>query len=472
MPASRRLAVLALSLSAAVLAAAPSAGAAPRGFSYGVAAGDVSTHSVILWARANRAGAAIVQVVRRGSFGPCRLGTGLGSAGAGIGVGARVSADRDKTVQRRIGGLDPGTSYRYRFCMGGGAHSSTGSFETAPTPNQRRTIRFAFSGDQDAVPAPGTSKPFWNNFQIWRLIRKEDNDFNVALGDLIYSDSEVPGAGGKAKTAITTPAKWRKYRINLGQKPWALARGAASYYSHWDDHEFINDFSKFENVFPESDGDVHINGKVLYKRSVKAFRDYNPVTYSARNGIYRSFRWGKNLEIFLLDERSFRSQSADYGGTCDNPPGSGNPDLAPTLPQSFRNVFAALEPQLSNPPPPQCVQRINDPSRTFLGRAQLAKFEAQVKRSTATFKVIFNEDPIQQYYAPPLYDRWEGYEAERQKLLEFLRHNVENAIFLTTDDHANFVNDARLKTLESGGPVNSGIMDITTGPVATKTNAH
>ena len=61
-----------------------------------------------------------------------------------------------------------------------------------------------------------------------------------------------------------------------------------------------------------------------------------------------------------------------------------------------------------------------------------------------------NEMPIQQYYVLP-YDRWEGYEAERQRLLAFLRDNVKNTIFLTTDVHATLVNDARLQTLEPGG---------------------
>ena len=40
-------------------------------------------------------------------------------------------------------------------------------------------------------------------------------------------------------------------------------------------------------------------------------------------------------------------------------------------------------------------------------------------------------------------------------------------IFLTTDVHATMINDARFKTLESGGPENSGIIDMTVGPVAT-----
>ena len=106
----------------------------------------------------------------------------------------------------------------------------------------------------------------------------------------------------------------------------------------------------------------------------------------------------------------------------------------------------------------------------MLGKQQLSDFEAAIKRSTATFKVIVNEVPIQQFYALP-YDRWEGYAVERRELLEFLQQNVKNAVFLTTDVHANMVNDARLQTLEPGGPVNSGITEVTTGPVATKTFA-
>ena len=77
-----------------------------------------------------------------------------------------------------------------------------------------------------------------------------------------------------------------------------------------------------------------------------------------------------------------------------------------------------------------------------------------------------NELPIQQYYVLP-YDRWEGYEAERQTVLNALSGKVKNVVFLTTDVHATLVNDARFQTLESGGPRNSGIMDITVGPAAT-----
>ena len=144
-------------------------------------------------------------------------------------------------------------------------------------------------------------------------MQAEGNDFNIGLGDTIYSDSEVPGKLNPV--ALTVEQKWGKYRLNLGEEPLADLRGAAGFYSHWDDHEFINDFSPFESVFSSGT----IDGQELYERGVKAFTDYAPVDFSSRDGLYRTQRWGKNLELFFLDERSFRSAKASKDGVCDNP---------------------------------------------------------------------------------------------------------------------------------------------------------
>src|SRR5262249_15618139 len=153
---------------------------------------------------------------------------------------------------------------------------------------------------------------------------------------------------------------------------------------------------------------------------------------------YRTERWGKNLELFFLDERSFRSAKASANGVCDNPSTPGEPDLAPTAPQSVRNVFSALVPSLANPVSQACLDAINSPNRTMLGQNQLKTFLKAVKSSTAKWKVVMNEVPIQQFYALP-YDRWEGYAYERIKLLNSLENaNVNHLVFLTTDTHASF----------------------------------
>src|SRR5215211_5553931 len=446
-PARLVLVLLVLALCAALPG---SAGAV--GFKYGVAAGDVSSTSAILWARANGKATVRLQVSRNRRF--------RGRSTKTYRLKARRS--RDYTVQRKVRRLKAGKRYWFRF-ISGHRKSRKGTFRTAPKRTRNARIRFGWTGDTDFNRAPNQSTSYWNRGGVYRRMRAERNTFNVNLGDTIYSDSEIPGRLFPIATSVRR--KWAKYKINLRNRSLAGLRGDTAFYSHWDDHEFVNDFSRRENSF---DNNVNINGQRLFKRGVKAFRNYAPVTYSRRNGLYRKFRWGRNLEVFFLDERSFRSANADANHVCDNPQ-TGKPDLGPTAPQSTRNVFGAVFPStgLSQPVSPACLATIRSPNRTYLGKRQLARFKKAVNRSTARWKVIMNERPIQQFYALP-YDRWEGFEAERQNVLKFLRDNVKNVIFLTADVHATLVNDARIQTLEQGGPVSTGIFDFTVGPAATE----
>ncbi|HSO02653.1 MAG TPA: alkaline phosphatase D family protein [Gaiellaceae bacterium] len=417
----------------AALVLAPAAAATP-GFSYGVAAGELTSTSAVVWTRSNEFG-----TVRLHLWPAPRKGMPF------VQIDLKPTAARDRVVQRRVFGLRPNTRYTYMFSTPyrRSRIAAGGEFRTAPAPGDAQTIRFAISGDADGTRDPRTGKPAYNVFQVYGRMAAERNHFNINLGDTIYSDSEVAGV----PPALTVAAKWGKYKENLGFGHLRNLRRGTGLYSHWDDHEFINDFTRAEH------------GAAIYDAGVRAFRDYAPVTYSSRNGLYRTFRWGKHLELFFLDERSFRSAKAR--GACGN-------DLAPTAPQPVRNAFAALVPSLANPVPQSCLDAIADPTRTMLGARQFAAFTRAIKASTATWKVIVNEVPIQQYYALP-YDRWEGYAAERDRLLRFLQANVRNVVFLTTDTHANFVNEVRLSTLGPGGPAGTGIWEVVTGPVATNT---
>jgi len=425
MTTTRRALACAIAVAAALPASAHAA------FDYGVAAAEVTSHSALLWTRADGPGIVQLTVTRKhGLKGTLYL---------------RASPDEDLTVQKLVNGLKPDTAYTYVFAQSG-KRSATGHFRTAPPPGRRATVKFALSGDADALGN-------YNAFQVYDRMAREHNAFNVNVGDTIYSDSEVAGA----LPALTVADKWAKYKQNLAVANLRKVRAAAAMYNHWDDHEFINDFTRDEL------------GSTIYDAGVQAFRDYMPVTYTPANGIYRSFRWGRNLEVFFLDERSFRSAKASANHACDNPQ-TGQPDLVPALPQRLRDFFGMIEPSLKQPTPAACLATLNDPGRTMLGAAQYARFTNAIRRSKATWKVVVNEVPIQQFYALP-YDRWEGYEAERLKLVHFLQAKVRNAVFLTTDDHANLVSTIKYSTLEDTGVKGSGIYEFTTGPVATRTFA-
>ena len=436
---------LLLALVATLLLAPPALAA--KGFQFGVTAGEVTSTSAVLWGKAAKSGKYTLDVARNRRFRDRALHSVV------------AQRSHDNTVQKRVKQLRPNTKYWFRFVGRRGKRSDVGTFRTAPKVKQNATIRFGWSGDQDFNPEPGKTTPYWNNGEVLARMKAERNHFNVMLGDTIYSDSEVPGRLNPI--ALSVKQKWAKYKVNLGNRSLQALRRSAAFYSHWDDHEFVNDFSPAENSF---DNNVNVNGRTLYNRGQKAFRDYAPVSWSKTGGLYRTVRWGRNLEVFFLDQRSFRSANADANGVCNNPQ-TGSPDVAPTAPQTTRNLFALVTPSLAEPVSQACLDTIRSPNRTYLGKRQLARFLKDVKNSTARFKVIMNELPIQQYYVLP-YDRWEGFEAERQRVLTELQ-GLKNVIFLSTDVHATLVNDARFQTLESGGAKNSGIMDVTVGPVAT-----
>ena len=450
---------------AAAFLLVPASSLAADEFRSGVTAGEVTNQSAIVWARTNHQAYVKAQVATDSVFQNVVAERTL-----------LASDDNDDTVQTTFAGLSPNTRYYYRYCFSGGTPcSNRGTFKTAPAPDADKTIRFAYSGDETAVAEPGQDHPFWGNFKAFASMVAEHNDFNIDFGDTIYSDPEVPGV----PPALTLGKKWAMYRTKLGLLNVQRLRSTAGLYNHWDDHEFINDFTPHENTFTASNGQViTIDPHKLYNRSVRAFRDYEPVTFTQDRGIYRSFRWGQNLQVFFLDERSFRSPKASAGHVCDNPQ-TGQPDLAPTAPQSTRNFFANLVPSLSQPVSQACKNRINSSTRTFLGKDQLDRFVYQVKNSTAKWKVVMNEVPIQQFYALP-YDRWEGYAHERVQLLKRLQTaNVNHLVFLTTDTHAALANVVRYRTLSgdvapsnvpSGTPpIDSPYQDFVIGPVGTKT---
>src|SRR5439155_10110393 len=161
------------------LAALP-AGAAAKGFKFGVTASEVSANSALVWTRADKTGKVVLDLSSDSKF-----GNGDDKHKT---LSAKSSADN--TVQTTVRGLTAGHAYRYRFHQGNNT-SAVGKFTTAPKANQAKTIKFAFSGDEDAQRAKGQSKPFYNNFQSFKQMEREGNVFNVNFGDTIYSDTEV-----------------------------------------------------------------------------------------------------------------------------------------------------------------------------------------------------------------------------------------------------------------------------------------
>lgn len=132
----------------------------------------------------------------------------------------------------------------------------------------------------------------------------------------------------------------------------------------------------------------------------------------------------------------------------------------------MRNQFPAFfPPQL----PPGCINAVNDPTRTMLGNTQKAMFKDALAHSTAKYKFVISSVSMQQAYIFP-YDRWEGYSAERNEILNFIRDNhIQNVIFLTTDEHLNMMNDVFIDRFTNPTPI---AYEFITGPIAPLTDEN
>lgn len=405
----------------------------PVAFTHGVASGDVRARSAVLWTRVDGAASLRAELATDPDFKHVRRTRTV-----------RTGEDHDFTARVVVRGLRPGTTYYYRWQQGDN-FSTVGTFKTAPERRASSGVRFAWSGDADGTRLNGV--PFFNNFEVFDAVRGEAPDFFVYLGDTIYADSVVRNLAGLGP-AVTVDDYRQAYKTNLEYDFLQTLRAGTSIYTMWDDHEVRNDFDG-QTVDP-----------TLYANGRQAFLEYSPVgplvpihdDECAADPLMRVFHWGRDIDIIIPDERSCRS--ADVEVQCQGDP-------APTLPPQLRARFGV--PEL---PPPGCLEALYDPSRTMLGARQKEAFKAALQHSRAKYKFVVNELAIQQFYALP-YDRWEGYAAEREEILNFIREQrIENVVFLTTDNHATLVNEVFIDRFTDPEPVAE---EFVTGPIATFT---
>jgi phosphodiesterase/alkaline phosphatase D-like protein len=395
---------LPLILAAAGLALAPG-GAGAAAFPDGVAAGDAGPTSALLWTRAERPGTIVVRVgATRDLHAPVARRT----------LATRAATGRVARVTIR--GLRPRTRYWFRFSRGA-SRSALGSFRTAPAAGSERRVRFSVLGGIDPAFDPGLG--------VVARAAAHAGDFTILLGDTVGAG---PGDGHAA------------YRRLLARPPVRALRAATGLYA--------------------------VPGVAEDAYGRRAFEAAVPVSGRRDTGYYRSLRWGKAVELFLLDERSYRSPPAIVPA-CDNSR-SGAPDAAPTLPDASRLEYTGFYYPLGAPVAPACLRAQRSPRRTMLGGAQLAALRRGIARSTARFKVVLSEAAMTQSYFLP-YHRWEGYEHERQKLVALLRDEVDNVVVLSAGSTGSLVGDVRLRTLEAPGVANGGFDDIGIGPAAAPT---
>jgi alkaline phosphatase D len=231
-------------------------------------------------------------------------------------------------------------------------------------------------------------------YPIFRALAQYPVDFFLFLGDTIYADHVcsgpefVPGSGFVARTLPQFHAKHRYNRADSGVQDYFRRTPV---YVIWDDHEVRDDFAG--TIDP------------LMSVGLRAFIDYFPIEPPAADPdrLYRSFRWGDLVEVFILDTRQYRSANTQLDG----------------------------------------------PGKTMLGAAQKRWLLDGVGSSTATWKFVISSVSLSVPKGGAARDSWSnangkgvpqeggtGFTVERDQILRQLRdRKVTNLVFLAADVH-------------------------------------
>lgn len=366
--------------------------ASPALLPQGIAVGDVTADSAVVWFRTE--GTVMAQV----EWEPLAVSTGA-SARVVTAKTPRfqVGPETDFTSQVRVKGLAPGTRYRYRVLIEPPgatsqrremARAAQGEFMTLPDEQTSAPVTFAWSGD---LGGQQRCRIGADGYPIFDLLRRQALDFFLFLGDTIYSDDTCPSPPNEpgADFKATTLAEYRaRHRYQRGALALRRFLETVPVYVTWDDHEVKNNFAgPFEPQMPA--------GR-------QALREYWPIASPPDDPqrLYRSVRHGADLELFILDDRQYRSLNADLDG----------------------------------------------PKKTMLGDAQLQWLLEGLRRSTATWKVIATSVPLSipkgGGATVPGYDGWAGgadgtgFERERQVMVDaIVRQPLKNVVFLAGDVH-------------------------------------
>jgi phosphodiesterase/alkaline phosphatase D-like protein/DNA-binding beta-propeller fold protein YncE len=414
----------------------------PQSLVNGVASGDVSQDSVVLWARSTFLGDVTFEYSTSPDFAEI------------AGTTTATVTDITLPVKVDVAGLTPGTEYFYRVTDAAG-DSETGRFTTAAPLGQTTGLTFGIAGDWQQAPP----------FPILSSAAERNLDFFVKLGDTIYADTETPAIPGVSQAQTLEQFRAKHSEIlspRFGLSAVSDLYATTSIFATIDDHEVVNDFAggaapgespdapdAGSSPDPLFTDDVEfVNDTQAYEDALQAYQEYHPLQdrfydtpadprTDGERQLYRSQSFGSDAALFMLDSRSFRDVQL--------PPA----DLAD---------------------PTQFLVEAFDPTRTLLGRAQVELLKQDLlaaEENGVTWKFVTIPEPIQNFGVVNAEDRFEGYAAERTEILKFINENdIDNVVFMAGDFHGTIVNNLTYQEGPGQEQIATNAFEVVTGPVA------
>ena len=407
-------------------------------FPEGVASGDPDSSSVLLWTRrapgSSPASKLTAELALDESFDKVIATQSV-----------PLSEAADWTCRVLVGGLKPAQVYWYRFTDADGNGSRIGRTITAPAENDPRGVRFAFVSCQNVnLGAQNAYRRMI--FEDEKAREEERLNFVLHLGDFIYElvwypEDKATYYDRKTRDVVRYPRGEKiddfhipvdvddyraVYRNYLHDPDLQDARARWPFVPMWDNHEYSWQGWQALQVFdgktrpaqtrkvaanqaffeyqparmakPSGPSLEHFDPPHVVDTPVTTFDEHGlgrePNNLTAINSLrgYRSLRWGRNLELIITDERSYRAEEPAGRKEAD---ALGDKDFPQFIPEEVMQILDNGRAYNGGKPPDSIRYgevtipnfRRNEAPHTILGEEQKAWFLEQLSRSKATWKI-------------------------------------------------------------------------------------
>ena len=303
-----------------------------------------------------------------------------------------VQQDRDGVGQFTLEHLIPAKKYEVKVesrLPGSKVIGATieGSFKTAPVKTEQAEITFVAVTCQEYHDRDYGSK----GFKIYEHMLRQQPDFFVHTGDVVYYDQQAKNLD---------LARWHWQRMFSFPTLMEFHKHVGSYFMKDDHDTWMND------CYP--DLKTRFMGDFTFKDGQQVFLEQVPMGKKT----YRTYRWGKDLQIWMVEGRDFRS-----------------PNRMP-----------------------------DGPDKTIWGKEQIEWFKETVQASDATFRILISPTPIIGPDRPQKVDNHANkvFYQEGEMLRKFIQ-TQPNMHVITGDRHWQYASrDSETGVLEfSCGPVSN-----------------
>lgn len=401
-----------------------------RGFTHGVASGEPSAKSVLLWTRFVGNGDSRLR---------CEVATDAAFTKVVAGGDLIVSAQNDHCAKLVVDGLTPDRWYHYRFIAPDGAMSDIGRTRTLPDGDTARFGIGLFSC---------SNMPFgWFN-AYGHAAARDDLDLMVHVGDYLYEygpgkypKNDMPGRSVMPANEMVTLADYRlRYASYRADPDLRRLHQRFPMVAQWDDHEITNDAWEggAQNHQPETEGDWALRKAV----AERVYREWMPVSEKR----YDSYQIGSLATLFRPETRiTARSKQLEFSDVL-----AAQGDLGKAFAEFRDGPWSARDRTLMGAEQETWLHEglarsVKAGTRWQILAQQVVMGTVRAPEAIADWtsadaspearKVLTGIAAASKAGLPLNLDAWDGYPAARDRLLHAALESGSNLVVLSGDSH-------------------------------------